>query len=637
MENKVAALENLPMAKFKEAVKKESVKSLHQLKGHLDDVYYNTGGSVLEDDKYDYVKETLMKKDPDYKPTVGAKLREGDNKIRLPVWLGSMDKVTPKDPRELAKWLVMNKAGAKGYIVSDKLDGVSGLLEVEGGEYHLYTRGDGIEGSNITEILPYINYIPNNLSDIMVRGELIITVKAFETYYKGLYRNPRNMVSGLVNAKTSRKGLLDLDFVAYEIIYKNQEALSPSAQFQRLKNLGFREVRHKILKNLTIDELKVTLLEFKNKSPYEIDGLIVQDDKKYVRNTDGNPDYAFAFKMTLGENLAETEVEEVIWNISMRGMLKPRVKVSPVDLPGVTIEYATGFNAKFIEDNVIGPGAVVKITRSGDVIPYIVSVVSPAEEAQMPDVPYYWNETRVDIYAEEGGPDMCIKIMNYFFSTLGAKHVALQTLRKIYESGADTLVKLLKMKKSALLKIEGIQEKSADRIYTNIHNALQGVPLYKLMAATTIFGLGIGVKKMKALTQAFPDVMKEYKKMDRDELYDRIIGIEGFSEITTNKIIANLVWFEKFLKKTKGVITIEEKKKASRQNLAGTKFVFSGFRDKELEDKIEARGGAIVSSVSSHTTAVLTNNKALTTGKITKARALGVEILTPDEFVKKYL
>ena len=310
------------------------------------------------------------------------------------------------------------------------------------------------------------------------------------------------------------------------------------------------------------------------------------------------------------------------------------------------LDYSS-FNGKYIYDNKIGPGAIVQITRSGDVIPYIVKVIKPSPTgAQMPDIEYTWGKSEeaeetgeeiVDIYAINPGEIMCIKIMHHFFSTLGAKHVAFQTLKKIHSQGETTLIDVLKMKKADFMNIDGIEEKSAERIYTSIHKAITNVPMYQLMGASSIFGQGIGVRKMKVLLQSFPNIIQAYKKLSRDELFERINDIEGFSDITTNKIIANLPWFDKFLQKTKGIISIQEKKKATKQNLTGMKFVFSGFRNKEMEDDIEARGGAVTTSVSSKTSAVITNDKSQTTGKIAKARSLGLDVFTPDEFKKKYL
>ena len=192
--------------------------------------------------------------------------------------------------------------------------------------------------------------------------------KIFKKNYSKQYANQRNMVAGRVGAKTMREGLQDIEFVAYEII-GNDVLSKPSEQLDYLDKLGFTTVRRKITKKIEVDHLMETLVSSKDLSEYDIDGLIVQPNVPYERVTDGNPQYAFAFKMRLSGNLLESKVIGVNWNVSKWGKLKPRVEIEPVHLGGVTITWATGFNAKFIVEKSIGPGAIIEITRSGDVIP----------------------------------------------------------------------------------------------------------------------------------------------------------------------------------------------------------------------------------------------------------------------------
>ena len=123
-------------------------------------------------------------------------------------------------------------------------------------------------------------------------------------------------------------------------------------------------------------------LENSSTSPDEIDGIIVSDDKVYPRLS-GNPKHSFAFKMVLSDQIAESHVVDVIWTPSKDGYLKPRVQIMPIQLGGVTITYTTGFNAAFIESNKIGIGAIIMLVRSGDVIPYIKSVTTPAEKPKI--------------------------------------------------------------------------------------------------------------------------------------------------------------------------------------------------------------------------------------------------------------
>ena len=125
---------------------------------------------------------------------------------------------------------------------------------------------------------------------------------------------------------------------------------------------------------------------------YDIDGLIVTNDKIYTRKSE-NPKHAFAFKMILTDQIAEAKIIDVIWSPSKDGYLKPKVQFEPVIINGARLEFATAFNAAFVQDNKIGIGAIIKIIRSGEVIPYILDVTIPAIEGKMPDVPFKWTKT----------------------------------------------------------------------------------------------------------------------------------------------------------------------------------------------------------------------------------------------------
>ena len=159
---------------------------------------------------------------------------------------------------------------------------------------------------------------------------------------------------------------------------------------------------------------------FKETSPYLIDGIIIRHNDNYSYNKSGNPDYAFAFKMLLNDQVAETSVVEVEWNVSKYRKLYPRVKIKKVNIGGINIEYVSGKSARFIEDNKIGAGAIIQIARSCDVIPDIVKVIKKARKADMPNTEYEWNETDVDIFSiDEGDDEKCkIKLITDFFKNI---------------------------------------------------------------------------------------------------------------------------------------------------------------------------------------------------------------------------
>jgi len=614
---------------------KTDIKVLHEMKIFLDDIYYNSGLSTgLTDFQYDLLKETLQQREPDYIPPIGAKIRSGENEIKLQYYLGSMNKFKPENISELERWIEKNQA--KECIIQDKLDGISCLLIIKDEKIGLYTRGDGEVGSDISYFAPYFKNIPKKRDiNIAVRGELIMKKKTFEEKYSSEFANPRNFVSGRVGSKTVRKGLEDIDFVAYEIV-STGILMKPEDQLKILKEYGFSIVNNSILKDINVDELVSCFINAKENSEYEIDGIIVQNNVPYKRNTTGNPSYAFAFKVRLDTNLAEVEVEEVEWNVSKWGAIKPRIRIIPVNLNGVTITYTTGFNAKYIMDNQIGPGTILKITRSGDVIPFVVEVLK-STFAQMPDIDYKWSETKVDIYTQENEDTMCIKLVTSFFTTLKIKHVSEATVRKMYEHGLNNVLKIIEAQKEDFEKIEGFGKRLAERTYDNIHQGLKNISVATLLGASGVFGMGLGTKKLETLLNSIPNLLDLYDVLSEHEIYIMINNVEGFSDKTTIKIVENLKWAKKFLKNMSPYITLKEETIINTENdFEGIKVVFTGFRDIILEQKIKERGGKVLTSVSKNTSILVVDDIHTGSSKAQKAKELDIPIYEKEEFLIKF-
>ena len=668
----------------------EDLTLLHNIKLYADDIYYNTGlSSGLEDWQYDIIKETLIKRDPNYIVPNGVRIRQHENRVQLPYWLGSMNKISAQSAilyyykdieeqvrkdlgnntqqntitecmkemwkqlpesekdnyrnkaiiefeNELDIWNTKNRSSE--YIIEDKLDGVSCLMVMTNGKIKLYTRGNGEVGADISYLAQYFKTIPKGIRETLnVRGELIMKEDVFKKKYNKDYANPRNMVAGRIGAKTIRKGLKDIDFIAYEIV-NTGEMIKPSEQLEYLESLGFTTVRRKIVDNFTLESLMESLVLFKDTTPYEIDGIIVQSNTSYERNITGNPDYAFAFKMRMGENVVEVPVKNVYWNVSKWGKLKPRVEIHPVNLQGVTITFATGFNAKFIFDNSIGIGSIIKVTRSGDVIPYIVEVVRKAPHPEMPDIPYTWSESRVDIFTEEHKDEMRIKIIANFFTSLGIKQVGEQRVAKIYSAGYDSILKIIAASKQDLLEVHNFGPRMAEIVYNNIHEGLNNLSFPLVLGASGVFGIGLGSKKITSLFDNFPDILDVYKTMSKTELLERILQIEGYSDKTAQKIIDNIDQADNFIQAIKSFATFKEKIVVG-ENMKNMKVVFTGFRDKNLEKNVISRGGKIITNVSRNTSVLVVNTKIVDkpSGKMKKALDFEIKVLDKEEFIKEYI
>lgn len=632
-------------------------------------LYYNTDKTILSDEEYDILLEVLEKRKPDSKllKNIGADIEEniemleGTEKITLPIYMGSMDKVKTRDG--VKNWLKDYSDSfnpiENTYVVSDKLDGASALLIYEKGELKMYTRGNGKIGRNISTIaqnmlIPHYSFVPEGS---MIRGELIVTKQNFQKY-KEKYSSSRAMVNGIIGSKTLDVKLLKvLDFVAFELV---EPVLKPSIQFKKLKEYGFKtpnvekttlkqldtwntinnniDDSQDISKDITEDKNRVigsfiynTLLKHRSQSKYEIDGIIITHDKIYPRNTSGNPKHSFAFKANSDGIL--TTVVKIIWNTSKHGYLIPTVEVEPIDL-GSIVKHATGFNAKYILDNNLGPGSKIKVNLSGEVIPYITQIVE-STQAQMPTCNYVWNKTKVNIILEnpEENKELQHKTILTFFRTIGVENLSTGIIKRLIDNNFDSIKKIIEMTKLDFLGMDGIQEKMANKLYNNIHKVVDNtIEASWIMSASLKFGHGFGIKRFDAILQKYPDIL------NIDVNYELIEAIDGFSHITAKQFVDNLDKFKEFMVKHPMIkLHITDATENIESNLfEGKKFVLTGARDKEIIEFINNNGGVISNNIKKDTYMLIAKNIDITSSKASAAQLLGIEMKTIDKFKSQY-
>jgi len=617
-------------------VKQLNKKQLVELLEQADEKFFNSSEPLFSDDIYDIIKDYLRKVDPknDYLKRVGA---DEEHKVKLPYYLGSQDKIKD-DEKEIQKWL-KKYSEPKDYIIDEKLDGISCLIVYNKNEVKIYTRGNGIEGQDISHIKPLIKGIPDIKDiNIAVRGELIISRKDWNVSYGS---NARNVVAGAINNKTkilNHKILKNIQFVAYDLMSKRipiKEALD------YMKSLKFTVVNYKQVNNISLDLLSSLLQEWRKSSEFEIDGIVITHNKDYKLINGKNPKYSFAFKSILTHEKAEVIVSEVEWNVSKDGYLKPIVKFNEVVIGGVKIKQATGFNAGFIRSNIIGPGSRIIIIRSGDVIPHILSVLTPAanNKPSMPEVEYKWNDTNIDIIltSTKKNRDQDIQSYLYFMKTLKIPFVAEGTIIKIYDAGFDDLNKIINITKEDLLKIEGFKEVSAAKIIESL-KSIHTKECIDIINASNILGRGFGEKKIKMIYDKFPFIISNKEKALKLTETD-LTSVEGIAEITAKQFITNLPNIYKFFDEI--AIKCHEKdvkeQKEIKDNYFKDKiFVFSGIRDKELESKITENGGSIGNSITKNTNLLIVANLEDESSKIKQAKEKGIKITTLDEFKKLF-
>ena len=624
--------------KFKEEginlIEQSSEEQLAKIIKEANKLYYNEN-PIFNDNEYDIIKEFVEEKYPTNKvlSEIGAPVSKKE-KVTLPYFMGSMDKLKSEDA--VNKWV---EKYPSDYIISAKLDGVSGLYSTENGIPKLYTRGNGKVGQDVTHLIPYLK-LPQDLG-LTIRGEFIIEKQIFDQFYKAEFANPRNFVSGIINSKTINKDKLNhIDFVAYEVI---TPVLPIREQIKLLSSKQVECVLSEEKDILSVDFLSKLLVSWRESYKYEIDGIIVTHNKVYERK-EKNPEYSFAFKMILTEQIAEAKVVQVIWNPSKDGYLKPKIQIEPIHLGGVKIEYATAFNAKFIEDKKLGIGALVKIIRSGDVIPYIMEVTQPATEIKFPDIPYYWNDTHIDIILENISDNSVVlnKNITMFFTTLNVKQLSEGNVKRIINSGYSNVPAILKMSVGDFLKVEGFKDKTAENIFKSIKEKVNSSSLSTFMVGSNIFGHGFGKKKFDIILKAYPNILTD--TIESNIIEERLLSVKGIALKTAKDFCDKKDKFVEFMKDCDlhdkllidtakmSLVEIDDEHVLFEKNI-----VFTGFRDKELIDLLEKKYSVkITSIVNSKTFALVVKDISEDNSKIKKATELKKPVYTKDDFISKF-
>ena len=596
---------------------------------------YHNSESVISDELYDILYDYLKEKNPTSNMITNIGAINQKNKAKLPYFMASMNKIKP-DTKELSKWLTKYNSGC---LITTKLDGVSGLYTTDShnGESKLYTRGNGKYGQDVTHLIPYLN-LPKQ-KNIVVRGEFIISKKVFDKKYKSEFSNSRNLVSGLVNSqKSGQEKYPDISFIVYEVI---KPQLKPSEQVSFANNLGFVFCKNVYYPTISNDKLSNILVDWRQNYEYQIDGLVVTDDKIYPR-LDKNPDQSFAFKMVLQDQIAEAKVVDVLWSASKDGYLKPRIKIEKIVLCGVDIEYATGFNGKFIKDNSINIGSVVKIVRSGDVIPHIIEVIQPSKTAKMPLVDYEWTESGVDIIVKDkcNNSEVLEKNLVLFFKTIEAEGVSDGTIKQLIKSGYNSISKILSMNVEDFMKLDGFKEKKSNKIYNSIQSAIKKNTIEDIMCASNIFGRGLGPKRLSLILETYPDILTN-EISDKDKI-DMVTEIKGMSTKTAQLFVTNIQSFVCFIKEANLLYKIKELQEnnkviVSDHILSGKKIVMSGFRDKELMIMIKKYGGINENQITKDTFVLIVKDLESESSKKSAAIKQNIPVYLLDDFIKKFI
>lgn len=626
----------------------KKIKDLEQKILECKKLYYTLGEeSPLSDEEYDKLENELRDLDPKnwVLSIVGTQFFNKE-KVKHDKKMLSLDK--KYEVSELIKWM-----GKEECLSLFKIDGLScSVLYKNGNLFLAKTRGDGEFGENITENIFNLGSIRKNISlntDLEIRGEIYCSNQDFNLLVDEMKsrkldtpKSQRNIVSGILGRKDNIDLSKFLSFIAFDVIGIDFKTEVEKMEF--LKNEGFNISEYKVIKNE--NDLKKFIdktQDFMQNGNFLIDGavFVINNVNKHeeLGYTGHHPKFKMAFKFD-GET-KETTLEDISWQISRFGVYTPVANVTPVELSGATISNITLHNLKNVKNFNLKSGDVIKIIRSGEVIPKFLSVVTSKDgKCVIPKKCYYCSEKLVEedvrlICNNEKCVGRKFEYVLNFVQKIGIEDLSDKRLLLLMDNNLVSDVEdIFSLKKEDLLKLPKIKEKMADKILANI-DKVKNVNIIKFFDSLNFTG---GSKKNTELClENGIDSFEKFFSLTTEDL----LKIKGFAEIKAKNYVKSIQENKKLISKLielgfKVEFPSDEKKSAK---LDGMTFCITGelsMARKEFEKLIKENGGSLSSSVSKKTTELITNETNSTSSKFVKAQELGVPVISENEFLKKY-
>ena len=548
------------------------------------------------------------------------------------------------------------------YVVEPKIDGLSVSLEYTNGVFTRgSTRGDGVEGEDITANLRTVKSIPLRLKKdipfIEVRGEVYMPREVFlkivekqELNGEKPFKNPRNAAAGSIRQKNPKiTAERNLDIYVFNI--QQVEGVEIKGHYESLvflKELGFKTIPFfnkfdnidDTLKEIErIGEIRYTL-------PFDIDGAVIKTDDFSMREAIGStakfPKWALAYKYPPEEK--ETKLIDIEINVGRTGVLTPTAVFEPVLVAGSTISRATLHNEDFITEKGIRIGDTVKIRKAGDIIPEVLCVVEHCDNSTPYKMPVYCPSCNSPVHREVGEaaircdnpdcPAQLLRVLIHFCSRdamdiEGLGDAVLETL--LNKGLISKIADIYNIDYDKIAQLEGMGKKSAD----NMRNAVEKSKQNDLSKLIFAFGIRhIGQKASKLLSDHFltlDNIISATK--------EEILNIEGFGEIMADSVVEffSLEQTKQMIEELKNFgLNMESQREIKDNRFEGMTFVLTGtlstYGRKEAQEIIESYGGKASSSVSKKTTYVLAGEAA--GSKLQKATDLGITIINEEQFAE---
>lgn len=555
------------------------------------------------------------------------------------------------------------------YVCELKFDGLSiGLTYENGILSQAITRGDGVQGDDVTNNVKTIKSIPLQLKGTYpalfeIRGEIYMPKKVFEQLNKERedigevpLANPRNTASGTMKMQdssvvASRK----LDCFLYALLGDDTPHKGHYENLMEAKSWGFKISEHtKLCKGINSviqyidhwDKKRVDL-------PFEIDGIVIKvnDYKKQLQLgfTAKSPRWAIAYKFK-AEQVC-TKLLDITYQVGRTGAVTPVANLEPVQLGGTVVKRASLHNADIIEKLDVRINDYVFVEKGGEIIPKIVSVNLEKRDAKNSKVLYAFKcpECKTKLIRKESEaqhycpnenfcPPQVKGKMEHFVSrkAMNIDSLGGETINQLYEAGLlKNIADIYELKKEQLLPLERMAEKSAQNLIEGVEKS-KTVPFERVLFAIGIRHVGeTSAKKIARKVKSIETLLS----LNKEEL----VNIDEVGETIAESILKhfanpeNLEIVQKLKKAGLQFSLSEEVMAESGDKLKGLTFVISGVFTKynrdQLKEMIEHNGGKNSGSISGKTSYLLAGDN-MGPEKLKKAEKLGVKIISEEDFEK---
>ena len=632
-------------------------------------LYYVENRNEISDYDYDMLQNELKELEKNYpqflrpdSPTqrVGGEAVSQFEKVEHIVQMGSIQDVFSFEEVRRFVDTVRETIPAPAFVVEPKIDGLSVSLEYHDGEFVIgSTRGDGFVGENVTQNLKTVRSIPLSLPEdlplLEVRGEVYMPRGVFEDLVKKQeendeqpFKNPRNAAAGSLRQKdpkiaASRK----LDIFVFNVQrIEGRELTAHKQSLDYLKSLGFKTIPD-YKRVSTADEIIARIEEIgevRYTLPFDIDGVVIKVDDFAQRETLGytakTPKWSVAYKFPPEEK--NTKLLDIELNVGRTGAVTPVAVFEPIMLAGTEVARATLHNRDFIAEKNVNIVDLITVRKAGDIIPEVLCVAEKRSEGcfEFPDTcpvcgaPLVKSEDEAAVRCSDIDCPAQIFRRIVHFASKGAMDIdglGPAIVRALLDNGLITSVAdLYTIKKADLLELDNFKEKSADNLINAIEKS-RSQPLDRL-----VFALGIpniGQASAKLLCDKFGD-LDNICSASEEEIAD----IEGFGDIMASAVTKELAephMRELIAKLAECGVNTKYQKVQVDSRFEGKTFVLTGtlptLKRAEAKALIEKYGGKASGSVSKKTAYVLAGEEA--GSKLDKARSLGIEIITEEQFL----